>query len=121
MNDGPKEACKTYVEQTKLLVTLASALVVAPAAMIPLFSGTSHLILSSGMIWKFVCAEVAFIISVLAGYIVLASIAGYQHKNIFNVYRGATRYLSLFQLFMYVAGLSLLGCILFSMLRQIPR
>ena len=35
--DGKKEACKTYIEQTKLLVTLASAFIFAPAVLIPLF------------------------------------------------------------------------------------
>jgi len=34
VSDSKKEACKTYIEQTKLLVTLASAFLFAPAALI---------------------------------------------------------------------------------------
>ena len=41
--EGKKDACNTYVEQTKLLVTLASVFVVAPAAVIPLFHGMDSL------------------------------------------------------------------------------
>ena len=40
--DGKKDACSTYIEQTKLLVTLASVFVVAPAALIPLFHGRTN-------------------------------------------------------------------------------
>jgi hypothetical protein len=105
LNDGPKEACKTYIEQVKLLVTLASAFVVAPAAVIPLFSGTGRMIASHDLIIRFLKAELAFVGSVLAGYVALATIAGYQHRNDFNVHRTATRVVSILQILAYLFGL----------------
>ena len=120
-NDGRKDACKTYIEQVKLLVTLASAFVVAPAAMIPLFSGTGRMIASHDVIMRFFKAELAFIGSVLAGYFALATIAGYQHRNDFNVYRRATRIVSIIQVLAYLFGLWQFVQFLLLILRQTPR
>jgi hypothetical protein len=105
MNEGRKEACKTYIEQTKLLVTLASAFVVAPAAVIPLFTANNRLMVSHDLVMQFFTAELSFIASVLVGYVVLATIAGSQHRDEFNVYRKATRIFSLLQIAAYVVGL----------------
>lgn len=104
---GPVEACKTYIEQTKLLVALASAFVVAPAALIPLLSVTRSLPTTSSFVTPLLLSEAAFILSVLAGYFVLATIAGSQHRNLFDVYRPATRWFSILQIVVYVAGLVL--------------
>ena len=76
--DSRKEACKTFVEQTKLLVGLASAFVVAPAAVV----AVSKLRIDKWIIM----AEILFIVSVFSGYIALGAIAGSQHKGEFNVY-----------------------------------
>jgi hypothetical protein len=97
------EACKTYIEQTKLLVTLASAFVVAPAAIVALEakrldSLRPHLCLV-------LAAECAFVASVLAAYFVLGSLAGSQHKGTFNVYRPFTMLASVIQLVAYLGGL----------------
>jgi hypothetical protein len=105
--DGPKEACKTYLEQTKLLVTLASAFVVAPAATIPLFVGKDRLQATTAMLSCFLGAEMFFVFSVLSGYLVLGTIAGSQQANQFDVYRPATMFLSRAQIFCYLAGLGL--------------
>lgn len=104
-SDGPKEACKTYIEQTKLLVTLASAFVVAPAAMIPLFRGEKAIHATESLVSSFFYAEIFFVLSVLSGYVVLASIAGLQHLGQYDVHRPATRVGSLVQISFYVAGL----------------
>jgi len=45
------------------------------------------------------------IFSVVMGYTVLGSIAGSQYSGDFNVYRPATRILSLLQLCLYLGGL----------------
>jgi hypothetical protein len=110
--DGPKEACKTYIEQTKLLVTLASAFVVAPAAIVALFVGKDHIRATSGVLSRFLWAEILFVSSVLAGYLVLATIAGNQQENRFDVYRPATRILSWLQILSYLAGLGMFICFL---------
>ena len=120
LSDGRKEACKTYIEQTKLLVTLASAFVVAPAAMIPLLSGTGRLTASHDMILRFLWSEIAFIVSVLAGYFALATIAGSQHVNEFNVHRPATRIVSIAQIVAYLFGLWQFVQFLLSILKSSP-
>jgi hypothetical protein len=104
--NGKLDALKTYVEQTKLLVTLASGFLIAPAAALPLFRQSADKPLHLP-IKLFAFAEAALILSVVAGYAVLGSIAGSQHNGEFNVYRPATRILSLIQIVLYLSGLSM--------------
>jgi hypothetical protein len=104
-HDGPKEACQTYVEQTKLLVTLASAFVVAPAALVPLLYGKDAVHPTAKLLAFFFRSEALFVASVLAGYFVLATIAGSQHKGNFDVHRLATRLFSLAQIACYLLGM----------------
>ena len=104
VNDGPREAVKTYLEQTKLLVSLASAFVLAPAAALPFIGNSSAVPAHS----KFLClvgGEILFVVSILFGYLVLGSIAGSQHLNSFDVYRPATKWLSRLQIGSYLLGL----------------
>ncbi len=104
-HEGRSEACKTYIEQTKLLVTLASAFLIAPAVVIVRTSGQA--VLQHRAFWWFVSTEVCFVFSVLMGYFVLGSIAGSQDDGSFDVYRSATRGLSISQLISYLLGLVL--------------
>ena len=104
---GKADALKTYIEQTKLLVTLASGFLVAPAAMLPLFRQSAGKISLQLPIKTFAAAEAALILSVVAGYAVLGSVAGSQHSGAPDVYRPATRVLSLIQLLFYLFGLSM--------------
>lgn len=101
--DGKKEACKTYLEQTKLLVTLASAFLLVPAGLLTVLKDKTKL--SGAALDWFVIGEVCFIISVLAGYIAVATVTGTQFKDEFNIYRPATRLFSLLQFAGYLAGL----------------
>jgi len=103
--EGKKEAVKTYIEQTKLLVTLSSAFLFAPAALIAILKDRAAANLTASQLRWFVIAEVCFIVSVLAGYIVLATISGWQNVGRFDVYRPATRWWSLAQFFTYLLGL----------------
>jgi hypothetical protein len=103
--DGAKEAVKTYIEQTKLLVTLASAFVLAPPAAVAVFKDWITIGLSRWLLTWFVVADILFIFSILMGYVVLGTISGSQHLNQYNVYRSATRYCSLLQFFAYIIGL----------------
>jgi hypothetical protein len=98
------EACKTYIEQTKLLVALASAFIVAPAAVVAL--DPSKLSALRPFVDTIIVAEAALVASVLAGYFVLGIVAGSQHAGTFDVYRPATRFSSLVQLGAYLLGLS---------------
>ncbi len=102
-----KEACKTYIEQTKLLVTLSSAFLFAPAGLVAILKDRSTAKLSGSDIWALLAIECMFIFSILAGYVAVASIAGSQDEGKYDVYRKATRFSSLLQIFFYVAGLIL--------------
>jgi hypothetical protein len=104
-SDGAKEAVKTYIEQTKLLVTLSSAFVLAPAGAVAVFKDRAVVGLSTSLLFWFVVADVLFILSVLMGYVVLGTISGFQHINRYDVHRAATRWSSLFQILTYLAGL----------------
>ncbi len=95
--EGRLEACKTFIEQTKLLVTLASAFVVAPAAVI----AVSKLRIDKWI----VIAEILFIVSVLSGYMALGAVAGSQHKGEFNVYKGELKWTGRIQFYSYFIGL----------------
>jgi hypothetical protein len=104
-SEGRKEACKTYIEQTKLLVTLASAFLFAPPSLVAILKDKIAVGLTNkGMCWLLL-AECLFVGSVLAGYVVLGSLAGSQDDGSFNVFRGTTRWLSIFQFVLYLAGL----------------
>jgi hypothetical protein len=104
-SDGPKEACKTYVEQTKLLVTLASAFVVAPSAIISLLRRDTAAMAANVLVKELLWAELSFIASVFIGYITLGTIAGDQHQGTYNVYRPATLICSWAQIVAYLLGL----------------
>jgi len=97
--DDKKEATKTFVEQTKVLVTLASAFVIAPAVV--------KAILDLAIDRWLMSAEVLFVLSVLAGYIALGSVAGTQHKGQFDVYAPNVTWSGRVQFFSYFFGLCL--------------
>jgi hypothetical protein len=102
--EGKAEALKTFVEQTKLIVTLASGFIVAPAAAVSWFKSSEQNHSVHISIPLFLAAEIMLISSVVAGYIVLGSIAGSQHSGKFDVYRPATRISSLLQVALYLGG-----------------
>jgi hypothetical protein len=118
--EGKKEACKTYVEQTKLLVTLASAFLVAPVAVFGLLRGQARVITATRELWFFGGSEFCFVVSVLLGYAVLGTLAGSQDEGEFDVYRRATQVLSLLQISAYIGGLALLGWLCVSMVSAEP-
>lgn len=119
-DDGKKEAVKTYIEQTKLLVTLASAFILAPAGLIAILKDRVAAGLTSAQLVWFVVAEVLFITSVLAGYVVLGSISGYQAQNRYDVFRPATRFSSLFQFVSYLAGLGVFIVLAYGLVTSAP-
>lgn len=97
MADNHKnDACKTYLEQTKLLVTLASAFIIAPAIFIEKIDIFN---------WLSVFMELCFILSVFTGYIVFGTISGTQYKGEFNVYNKGTTWFSRIQIGFFILGL----------------
>jgi hypothetical protein len=105
INYGRKEACKTYLDQIKLLVTLSSAFLFAPAGLIAIIKDKPTTSLTQGQFAWFIVAEVFFIVSVLAGYVAVGSLAGSQDRGDFDIHRPAIRLFSLIQFGSYVLGL----------------
>jgi hypothetical protein len=105
VTDGQKEACKTYIEQTKLLVALASAFIFAPPALLTLMKD-AHDVGVGNVLRMFVIAEALFVASVLAGYVVLGCVTGSQNDGSFDVFRLATRMSSILQLVFYLLGVT---------------
>ena len=105
--EGKKEACKTYIEQTKLLVALASVFLVAPVVFLTATRPPAGETVGGVAIALLIVSELSFILSVLFGYVVLGSVAGSQESGEFNIYRPATRTFSLLELGAYLLGLAL--------------
>jgi hypothetical protein len=104
--DDGKEACKTYVEQTKLLVTLASGFILAPPALLSIIGANDPMLaFSVADTGRFVATESLFVLSVLMGYLTLGSISGSQDEGEYDVYRTATLRLSRLQILFYLIGL----------------
>jgi hypothetical protein len=118
--DGKQDSVKTFIDQTKLLVTLASAFVVAPAGLFAVFKDRVATGLTTEQLTWFVIADGLFIASVLAGYIVLGTIAGFQAIDRYDVYRPATRNASLAQIATYLAGLAVFIYLAFGLVAVAP-
>jgi hypothetical protein len=115
-----KQACATYVEQTKVLVTLASAFLLSPAAVIGLIRPTDGLGLVRSQ-WQAVLGIEGLLIgSVLLGYVVLATLVGTQYEGHYDVYRKATRISSLVQLATFLLAMGLLAYLTNSLAGQRP-
>jgi len=96
-----QEACKTFIEQTKLLTSLASAFIIAPAVV----PNLTKVVLG----WPIIVTEILFVLSVLAGYIALGAIAGSQNRGEYDVYRPAVMRWGLAQFVTYLVGIGLFG------------
>lgn len=99
--ENRKAACATFIEQTKLLTSLASAFIIAPAIV--------HNILTLAITWPIIAAEVLFILSVLCGYIAMGAIAGSQNEGEYDVTRPAVMNSGRVQFAAYVLGIAFFG------------
>ncbi len=97
--DDKKEACKTYQEQTKLLVTLASAFILVPVVFFEKINFAGG---------KGITMESLFISSVLMGYVVFGSITGTQRVGEYDTDRPAIRLFSFLQIGMFLIGMAFL-------------
>ena len=71
------ESQKTYMEQTKLLVTLSSSFIIAPPILV-LVIKDDVIQLNTSQKWLFLVSESFFVLSVLSAYLVFSSISGGQ-------------------------------------------
>lgn len=107
VEEGRKEALKTFSEQTKILITLASGFVLAPPAVLSFLRKPDGKAMPALPWGRFGWAEGLLLGSIFVGYLVLSTIAGSQHQGIYNVHRLATRFCSLLQIGLYLAGVVL--------------
>jgi hypothetical protein len=117
MNEHRKEACRTYLEQTKLLVALASALLIGPAAIFGFVRPETGVGASRWEWWLVLLTETALVLSVLSGYVVFATIVGSQEKGDYDVYRPATRWASLVQLGLLACAMLMLALLTSAMIQ----
>ena len=103
--EGKKEATKTYLAQTTLLVTLSSAFLFAPAGLLAVLAEKRPFRIDPPDVWLFLCAELLFVFSVICGYVAIGSLAGSQDQGFFDIYRASTRFFSLLQFVLYLFGL----------------
>ena len=96
--DDKKQACKTYIEQTKHLATLASGFIIPPAIILAFIQNVNLIF--------FILSEVSLIFSVVLSYVVMGCIAGSQDQGTYDIYRPATRIFSLLQFLSYIMGLT---------------
>jgi hypothetical protein len=111
---GRQDACRTFLDQTKQLITLASAFLFAPAAIVTWGKALESAKLSSVMPW-FVGAETCFVLSVILGYVTIGTIAGTQNDGTYNVFRVATRGFSIAQFLFYLLGIVIFGMLMFKL------
>lgn len=111
--ENRKEACRTYIDQTKLVVALASGFMLSPAVLISYVRNDKNAhILHARELVLLIAAEALFVFSILCAYIVLGAVAGEQDSGTFDVYRPVIRGFSIAQLFSYTAGLCLFSWLL---------
>ncbi|MDO8464063.1 MAG: hypothetical protein Q7S46_02255 [Gallionella sp.] len=103
--DVKKEECEAYIRQTKLYVTLTSAFLFAPVALVMILKGKSVAELDDSALVLFVVVEVLFACSVFSGYLTLGSLARSQDDGSFDVFRRTTRGFSTLQFRLFVAGI----------------
>lgn len=105
---GPKAAVETYLEQVKIVTALATTLLLTPNVLLTLEQqATARQSLAANLpAWEtwLIAANVAFLSAVILTYFIYATVVGDMDDNKFDVYRPATRWLSLAQLVALLVG-----------------
>ncbi len=115
--ENKKRAVDRYLDQIKILSALATALLLAPSILqvVSQRSGeASHagggLLSTRGLA---LCANISFLLVILLSYLIYSSLVGEIHRGTYNIYRSATRVLSLAQLALLALGLAVLTVVFF--------
>lgn len=103
--DSKKEECQIYIKQTKLFMTLTSAFLFAPVALVMILKDKSAAELDGSTLAWFVAVEILFACSVLSGYIALNSLFKSQDNGSFDAFCKTTRLFSVLQFRLFVAGI----------------
>ena len=97
--DYQKYAVEKYIEQVKVLTTLASALLLSPGILAALFSviGDHNLLpqQKQQVIIAVIISSASSLIAIFFAYFIYSSLIGMIYKNKYDIYRPATRIFSL--------------------------
>lgn len=108
MDEYKKFAVEKYLEQVKILTALATTLLLTPNVLLTLSKEASvrEDLADALPRWKevLVGTNVAFILVILATYFIYSSVVGSADTGELNVYRPATRVLSIAQLVLTIVG-----------------
>ena len=99
--DYQKYAVEKYIEQVKVLTTLASALLLSPGILAALYRviGDHNLQFQQKQqaIVAVIISSVSSLIAIFFAYFIYSSLIGMIYKNKYDIYRPATRFFSLLQ------------------------
>jgi hypothetical protein len=117
--ENHKLAVDRYLDQIKILSALATALLLAPAA-IQVISDRLKAAQTNGVGMLntkslALAANVAFLLVIILSYVIYSTLVGEINRGTFNVYRTATRIFSLAQLILLAIGLILLAIVFYRM------
>ncbi len=101
-----KYAIEKYIDQVKVLTTLASALLFSPGILATIFSLTGDMTLSDQVKQQVTIAVLissgSSLIAILLAYFIYSSLIGMIYHNEYNLYRPTTRILSILQFFLII-------------------
>jgi len=115
--ENHKLAVDRYLDQIKVLSALATALLLAPAA-IQVISDKMKAVQSAGvgiLTTKLIAlyANIAFLLVIVLSYMIYSTLVGEINRGTFNVYRVATRIFSIAQLILLAVGLIFLTIVFY--------
>ncbi len=97
--DYQKHAVEKYIEQVKVLTTLASALLLSPGLLVAIFKITGDIRIQPQVKQQVIIAvlisSISSLIAIFLAYFVYSSLIGMIYKNKYDIYRPATRIFSL--------------------------
>jgi len=115
--ENRKLAVERYLDQIKILSALATALLLAPAAIQVVSQRTKEATVSSIELQctrlLSLSANVAFLLVIVVSYLIYSSLVGEINRGTYNIYRPATRVFSIAQLVILGIGLVLLTIVFY--------
>jgi hypothetical protein len=115
--ENRKLAVERYLDQIKILSALATALLLAPAAIQVISDRTKATVASATELQctrlLSLSANVAFLLVILVSYLIYSSLVGEINRGTYDVYRKATRLFSIAQIVILGIGLILLTVVFY--------
>ena len=112
-----KFAVEKYLEQVKIVTTLATTLLVTPNALVALYpaeeaKGQVPVVLCQGLKPWLLTANISFALTIVLAYFIYSSVVGFIFQGEYDIHRPMTRVFSLLQLFTLAVGCTSLVVVL---------